>query len=175
MVREIWIINVGQCGVQFGEVVWKQFNAEHKIDENGIKKDQTKDPTFLCFYEETAKYPVYKLAPRNIMIDLDPDTIDNIKESKYSSFFDPEFLISGKEDAANNFAGEHYTVGKEIIDKVNDQLRKLDDNCDNVQGFVINHSVEGGNGSGLGALILEIIAVDFGRKQNVKCDILCIL
>ena len=44
-----------------------------------------------------------------------------------------------------------------------------------MQGFVINHSVEGVNGSGLGALILEIIVMDFRRKQNVKYDILCIL
>merc|ERR1712086_78429 len=28
----------------------------------------------------------------------------------------PEPLISGKEDAANNFARGHYTIGKEIVD-----------------------------------------------------------
>merc|ERR1712154_707271 len=83
---------------------------------------------------------------------------DDVKNSKYSAIFHPEFLLSGKEDAANNFARGHYTVGKEMIDKVNDRLRKLVDNCDNVQGFVINHSVGGGTGSGLGALILERIA-----------------
>ena len=63
-----------------------------------------------------------------------------------AKLFHPEFLLSGKEDAANNFARGHYTVGKEIIDKVNDRLRKLVDNCDNVQGFVVNHSVGGGTG-----------------------------
>jgi len=32
--------------------------------------------------------------------------------------FHPEQLISGKEDAANNYARGHYTVGKEMIDQV---------------------------------------------------------
>jgi len=34
-------------------------------------------------------------------------------------------LITGKEDAANNYARGHYTVGKEMIDLVLDKLRKL--------------------------------------------------
>jgi tubulin alpha len=38
-------------------------------------------------------------------------------------------LISGKEDAANNFARGHYTVGRELVDLVLDRIRKLADNC----------------------------------------------
>ena len=33
-------------------------------------------------------------------------------------FFQTIFTVSGKEDAANNFARGHYTVGKEVIDMV---------------------------------------------------------
>ncbi|KYO39353.1 hypothetical protein Y1Q_0020177 [Alligator mississippiensis] len=36
-------------------------------------------------------------------------------------------LITGKEDAANNYARGHYTIGKEIIDLVLDRIRKLAD------------------------------------------------
>merc|ERR1712190_559526 len=79
--------------------------------------------------------------------------------------------LPGKEDAANNFARGHYTVGKEMIDKVNERLRKLVDNCDNVQGFVGNHSVGGGTGSGLGALILERIAVDYRKKSKLGFEV----
>merc|ERR1712157_601032 len=67
--------------------------------------------------------------------------------------------------------GGHYTMGKEMIDKVNDRLRKLVDNCDNVQGFVINHSVGGGTGSGLGALMLERIAVDYRKKSKLGFEV----
>merc|ERR1711948_99092 len=96
---------------------------------------------------------------------------DDVGNSKYSAIFHPEFLMGGKEDAANNFARGHYTVGKEILDQVNDRLRKLVDNCDNVQGFIINHAVGGGTGSGLAALILERIAVDYRKKSKIGFEV----
>ena len=34
-------------------------------------------------------------------------------------------MITGKEDAANNYARGHYTIGKEIVDLVLDRIRKL--------------------------------------------------
>ena len=34
-------------------------------------------------------------------------------------------MICGKEDAANNYARGHYTIGKEIIDLVMDRIRRL--------------------------------------------------
>lgn len=43
----------------------------------------------------------------------------------YRQLFHPEQLITGKEDAANNYARGHYTIGKEIIDLVLDRTRKL--------------------------------------------------
>ena len=164
MVREVLTINVGQCGIQLGSAVWEQYCAEHSIDKTGTKKD-LEDKSFLCFFEETG---AGQFVPRNLMVDLEPNVIDDVKGSKYAAIFHPEFLLAGKEDAASNFARGHYTVGKEIIDKVNDRMRKLVDNCDNVQGFVVNHAVGGGTGSGLGALILERIAVDYRKKSKVR-------
>ena len=56
----------------------------------------------------------------------------------YRQLFHPEQLISGKEDAANNFARGHYTIGKEIVDLVLDRLRKLADNCTGLQALIKN-------------------------------------
>merc|ERR1712012_1359254 len=41
----------------------------------------------------------------------------------------------------------------------------------NVQGFIIHHAVGGGTGSGLGALILERIAVDYRKKSKIGFEI----
>ena len=49
------------------------------------------------------------------------------------SLFHPEQMISGKEDAANNYARGHYTIGKEIIDLTLDRVRKLTDQCTGLQ------------------------------------------
>ena len=42
-------------------------------------------------------------------------------------------MITGKEDAANNYARGHYTIGKEIVDVVLDRIRKLADQCTGLQ------------------------------------------
>ena len=50
---------------------------------------------------------------------------DEVRSGNYCQLFHPEQLITGKEDAANNYARGHYTIGKEIIDIVMDRMRKL--------------------------------------------------
>ena len=46
-------------------------------------------------------------------------------------------MITGKEDAANNYARGHYTVGKEHIDMVLDRIRKLV----SYGSFFVSHSI----------------------------------
>lgn len=50
---------------------------------------------------------------------------DEVRTGTYRQLFHPEQLITGKEDAANNYARGHYTIGKEIVDLVLDRVRKL--------------------------------------------------
>ena len=40
-----------------------------------------------------------------------------------------------------------------------------------MQGFVVNHSVGGGTGSGLGALVLERCAVDYRKKSKLGFEV----
>jgi hypothetical protein len=56
---------------------------------------------------------------------LDPSPIDEIRTGDYRQLFHPELLISGKEDAANNYARGHYTIGKEILDGTLDKIRRV--------------------------------------------------
>ena len=63
-----------------------------------------------------------KHVPRAVFVDLEPTVIDEVRTGSYRQLFHPEQLISGKEDAANNYARGHYTVGKEIVDMVKFEL-----------------------------------------------------
>jgi Tubulin/FtsZ family, GTPase domain len=65
----------------------------------------------------------------------------------------------------------HYTVGKEQIDVVMDKVRRLADNCSGLQGFFIFHSFGGGTGSGFGALILERLSTDYGKKSKLEFSV----
>merc|ERR1739847_185189 len=48
-----------------------------------------------------------------------------------------------------------------------DRVRKLADNCTGLQGFLVYHATGGGTGSGLGALLLERLSVDYGKKSKL--------
>jgi tubulin alpha len=122
------------------------------------------DDAFATFFSETG---AGKHVPRTVFVDLEPTVIDEVRTGTYRQLFHPEQLISGKEDAANNFARGHYTIGKEIVDLVLDRIRKLADNCTGLQGFFVYHAVGGGTGSGLGSLLLERLSVDYGKKSKV--------
>ena len=66
----------------------------------------------------------------------------------YKQLFHPDQLVTGKEDAANNYARGHYTIGKEMIEPTMDKMRKMAEDCTGLQGFIIFHSFGGGTGSG---------------------------
>lgn len=61
---------------------------------------------FNTFFSETG---AGKHVPRALFVDLEPTVIDEVRTGAYRQLFHPEQLISGKEDAANNFARGHYT------------------------------------------------------------------
>ena len=100
------------------------------------------------------------------MVDLEPTVVESIKTGRYKDLFDKDNLIYGKESAANNYARGYYTKGKEIIDPVLDSLRLLSENCSSLQGFMITHSFGGGTGSGFGALLMERLTKDYGKKTK---------
>jgi len=135
-----------------------------KIAEAGLADDEN----FKTFFEETN---AGQFVPRNLSVDLEPTVVDDIRRGKRQAMYHPEFLVNGKEDAANNFARGHYTIGKEMMDIVNDRVRKLVDNSENVQGFIVQHAVGGGTGSGMGMLILERLAVDFRKKSKIGFEL----
>eukprot|EP00439_Symbiodinium_sp_Y106_P005878 s10743_g1.t1 len=104
--------------------------------------------------------------------DLEPTVVDEVRTGTYRQLFHPEQLISGKEDAANNFARGHYTIGKEIVDLVLDRT--------NLIWFGLAGSASwpttacgGGTGSGLGCLMLERLSVDYGKKSKISFTVWC--
>uniref|UniRef100_A0A8C1UE19 Tubulin, alpha 8 like 3 n=1 Tax=Cyprinus carpio TaxID=7962 RepID=A0A8C1UE19_CYPCA len=124
--RECISMHVGQAGAQMGNACWELYCLEHGIQPDGqMPSDKTiggGDDSFNTFFSETG---AGKHVPRAIFVDLEPTVIDEVRTGTYRQLFHPEQLITGKEDAANNYARGHYTIGKEIIDLVLDRTRKL--------------------------------------------------
>ncbi len=137
--RECISIHVGQAGCQIGNACWELYCLEHGISPDGqIPIDAKIDNSSLgTFFTETERG---KQVPRAIMVDLEPTVIDEIRSGEYKQLFHPEQLLTGKEDAANNYARGHYTAGKDVIKVLLDGIRKLADSCNGLQGFLVFHS-----------------------------------
>ena len=148
------------------------YNMEHGIHQDGQLQTQANDNTLLNFYRETESG---KYIPRTLMIDTDPTTINKFKTSHHSTFYDDQYLISGKEDAGNNYARGYYQIGRELIkeNEIMGKLRKLIETFDNLDEFIFNHSVGGGTGSGLTALLVEKISNNYPKKCRTTFSILC--
>jgi len=170
MPREVLSVGVGQCGIQLGNAVWAQYAEEHDVDPDGSKQDDYNpdDRQLMTFFSETSSG---RIVPRNLFVDLESNCNDDIANGPFGLMFNPNFMLSGVEDAANNFARGHYTIGKEMIDRVDNALRQLSDCCTNTQGFILNHSVGGGTGSGLGALLMERLKVDYRKKTVIGFNV----
>ncbi|NXG94309.1 TBA4A protein, partial [Stercorarius parasiticus] len=177
--RECISIHIGQAGVQMGNACWELYCLEHGIQADGTipgpkqvkpvePKSEQVDSSFETFFCETASG---KHVPRAVFIDLEPTVIDEIRTGPYHALFHPEQLISGKEDAANNYARGHYTIGKEIIDTVLSRIRKMADQCSGLQGFLVFHSFGGGTGSGFTSLLMERLSVEYSKKSKLEFSV----
>uniref|UniRef100_H3CU17 Tubulin alpha chain n=2 Tax=Tetraodon nigroviridis TaxID=99883 RepID=H3CU17_TETNG len=171
--RKCISIHVGQAGVQIGSACWELYCLEHGIQPDGLMpSDKTVgggDDSFNTFFSETG---AGKHVPRAAFVDLlwlGPT--DEVRTGTYRQLFHPEQLITGKEDAANNYARGHYAVGKELIDVVLDRIRKLPDQCTGRQGFLVFHSFGGGTGSGFTSLLMEPLSVDYGKKSKLEFSV----
>lgn len=102
---------------------------------------------------------------------LIPLLLDEVRTGNYRQLFHPEQLITGKEDAANNYSRGHYSIGKEMIDITMDRIRKLADHCTGLQGFLIFHSFGGGTGSGFTSLLMERLSLEYGKKCKLQFSV----
>merc|ERR1711962_1774882 len=164
MPRECISIHIGQAGCQIGQACWELYGCEHGIQPDGLLGSPGHDNDYSAFYTETGSG---RYVPRSVFLDLEPSVIDEIRTGPYRQLFRPESMISGKEDAANNFARGHYTVGKEILDLVIDKIRKEAENATSPQGFFIFHSFGGGTGSGFTSLLQERLSLEFSKKNKL--------
>ncbi|ESN92075.1 hypothetical protein HELRODRAFT_194441 [Helobdella robusta] len=168
--RECISVHLGQAGVQIGNACWELYCLEHGINPDGqMTSDQRQGfDSFSTFFNETG---AGKHVPRAVFVDLEPTVIDEIRSGTYKNLFHPEQMINGKEDAANNYARGHYSVGKELIDLVLERIRKLAEHCTGLQGFLVFHSFGGGTGSGFTSLLMERLSVEYAKKSKLEFSV----
>ena len=169
--REVVSVHIGQAGVQIGNSCWELYCLEHGINQDGTMREdhdvKGRDNSFSTFFSEVSG----KYVPRAIFADLEPTVVDEIRTGACRKLFHPEQMITGKEDAANNYARGHFSVGRAKIDEVIDKIRKVAEGCGSLQGFFAFRSFGGGTGSGFASLLLERLTVEYGKKSKLEFSI----
>lgn len=102
---------------------------------------------------------------RTVLTDLDEGSLLSVRARTYGALFRAENFVSATRGAANNWARGRYAEGAELMDSVLDAVRSEVEMCDSLQGFQITHSLGGGTGSGLGALLIERLREEFPDRM----------
>jgi len=127
------------------------------------------DEYYQSFFQETQSH---KNVPRALFLDLEPTVVDEVRTGTYKTLFNPSNIMNEKEDAANNYARGHYTVGKDLaVDVMEDRLRKEAECCDGLEGVLTFNSFGGGTGSGFSSLLMEKMSVDYPKISKLTFSI----
>ncbi|KAI6181929.1 Tubulin beta chain [Aphelenchoides besseyi] len=158
--REIVHVQAGQCGNQIGAKFWEIISDEHGIQADGSYMGATElqRERINVYYNEAGND---RYVPRAVLVDLEPGTMDSVRNSPYGTLFRPDNFVFGQSGAGNNWAKGHYTEGAELVDNVLDVVRKEAEGCDCLQGFQLTHSLGGGTGSGMGTLLISKIREEY--------------
>lgn len=160
--KEIISISIGRCGNKIGTHFWKILCEQHGIDEEGNyigQGDIYRKGTNVYFHQTMSD----RYLPRSILVDSEPTTINSICAQTF--IFDPNSCIVGHSGTGSNWAKGHYSEGFVLADTTLNLIRKDAEACDYLQGFQITHSLGGGTGSGLGALLLAKIREEYTNKM----------
>ncbi|KAJ6489804.1 tubulin beta chain [Mycena sanguinolenta] len=106
-----------------------------------------------------------KYVPRAVLIDLEPGTMNSVRQGPLDSLFRPDNFVFGQSGAGNNWKDVNYTEGAELVDSVLDIVRKEAEGTGSLQGFQITHSLGGGTGSGMGALLISKIRKEYPDRM----------
>lgn len=169
--REVISIHLGQAGVQTANTTWELYCLEHGITNSGLLSDtrvSDDDNAFHTFFSESQ---TGKFVPRAILVDTEPTVIDEVRVGETRDLFHPDQMINSKEDAANNFARGFMAIGHEILQPVINSVRKIAEQSNSLQGFMVFHSFGGGTGSGFSSLLMEKLSDEFGKKSKLQVSI----
>lgn len=143
---------------------WKRLCLEHGISQSGVLEPfatNTQDCKDVFFYQADDDHYI----PRAVLMDLEPRVINTIMSSSYSKLYNPEniYLSKGGGGAGNNWASG-YHQGEKVCEEVFDMIDREAEGSDNLEGFIVCHSIAGGTGSGMGSFMLERLTDRYPKK-----------
>jgi tubulin epsilon len=164
MVREMVMVQVGQCGNQIGRRFWLELVQEAASQVQG-GFDAAMSALFRnvdARYEPAIELDVgsllASLRARAILVDTEGGVVSETRRHPIlGDLFEETQVITDVGGAGNNWASGYASYGPKLQLRVEAALRKAVEACDSPQAFFLVYSVGGGTGSGLGSSVLELL------------------
>lgn len=127
---EVLHLHVGDYGIGLSNALWSLHNAEHEIgfDFQPLNGKSPKGNPHIL-YKETLKQG---FIPRVGFFDLGAEDLKRVWNDKNMSKLTTHRSIYSKETTGGNAACGLYTIGKEVLDKIMDFIRKEVEACENL-------------------------------------------
>ncbi|KAL9885280.1 beta-Tubulin at 65B [Glossina fuscipes fuscipes] len=157
--REIITVQIGGAGNAIGDAFWNVITHEHGIDFKSGRfcgTSQLQLERVSVFFNATASQKFYA---RAICVDTEQGQLQKLFGK--SDIYRPENFVSGTESAGNSYARGFHTDGAAILEDVLNNIRREAESVDSLQGFQLIHSIGGGTGSGLTALIMASLVDEY--------------
>ncbi|KRW98947.1 Tubulin/FtsZ, GTPase domain [Pseudocohnilembus persalinus] len=145
-------LQIGQCGNQLGNTFYSNLNQE--ILQSSEAHQAIAYDTFFMQSEKEKQ-----LTPKSILIDMEPKVVDKCLNQKLYSTdqykYDKQFSFVNQEGSGNNWSYGYNKHGEQSKENIIELVRKMLEQVDFCQGFIIMQSMAGGTGSGLGSCIVK--------------------
>ncbi|CAL5981539.1 Beta-tubulin [Hexamita inflata] len=167
--HEIVTISIGECGNNIGAQFWRDCCTQSNLFVSGHYLDPQVPPPSHLFEEQIGS----RFVPRAILLDSDPGTLSNIRNSDLGFIFSPGAYISGSYGAGNSFGTGCYDPDllELIQEPLQNQIRIQVEKCDQTPNFKLFHSLGGGTGSGTTAFVLMHLQEEYQTSIS-NCSVL---
>ncbi|XP_013409803.1 tubulin delta chain [Lingula anatina] len=146
------IVQVGQCGNQIGQQLWKHIQKDKKATDSHV-------------------YVNHDGKLRSVNVDSEPKVVKKLLRDAKKSNFREQNIILGKRGRGTNWSlGYHGLPGEDkLFNDALEAIRKEAERCDCFSGTIMIHSLSGGTGSGLGAHLCEAIRDEYPLQYMLSC------
>lgn len=174
--REVLVVQTGQCGNQVGSEFWRTLLKEHVGSSQTFSVPMS---TFFRNFDEGSvqlglNSRVNRLKANAVLVDMEEGVLNATLASDIGGIFDDSLLISGVSGrgSGNNF-GEGYTEhGNDYGGRIIELMRGVFEKCDSPQGILLLSSLGGGTGSGLGSRLTELTRESFENMSIIAAPVI---
>ena len=164
--RKVIMVSIGNGGNRIATAFLSQLLKDNGVNSSGDYSGP--DGEGLEIFCD--RQPSGALSPRRILVDLNRDNLQTAQQSEYGGLYNR--CVYGFTSSSPYWAAGFFGEGTILVDQALCEIQlKVDQSCGDCIIWVI-HTLGGGCGSGVGSLLLDLLATQLPKVPRVSIAIL---